>query len=281
MKTCVCIILYNKLPSESVTLNCLLDIQYIDDSKVDIFIFNNGPYSVANDKVLNNDILHLVEHLNNRPLSHIYNDFLLKNAEYDRYIILDDDTPIDDEFFHGINKYYVSKIDLQVPVIFDSKGEQRYYPLMNKKIYQGSTSEVIYNNQDFLTIGSGLVVYKSLLVKFNVIGENLFDNRFAFYGVDFSLFRRIKWLEKKNIQVNIQIPASLKHSLSRVENNFSSWRHLERIHDYALSARYYSGNKLKTFCGVILFLSKECVHLRLKNILVFFKTFINGKHPRC
>ncbi|WP_416238595.1 glycosyltransferase family 2 protein, partial [Raoultella planticola] len=58
-----------------------------------ITIVNNGPDVLLEDESIyyKSENVAIIEHLKNRPLSSIYNDFIRTN-DCDRFIILDDDT---------------------------------------------------------------------------------------------------------------------------------------------------------------------------------------------
>lgn len=281
MKTCICIVVYNKKAHESVTINHLIDSYILNDTDYLAVVINNGPLSIAGETFLDSNKITLLECLDNKPLSHIYNNLFVSFPAFDRYVILDDDTPIGIEFFNDIDKNYYDGIDLQIPIILDSDGERRYYPLINKKVFQGQPPILINPDVSILSIGSGLVIYNSLLRKFKSVEEKLFDMRYALYGVDFSLFRRVEKLKASGVLVNIQISSTIKHSLSRVDGDYSEWRQRERVYDYALSVRFYSKSKIHFVCGLLKFSAKELVKLRFKNIFLLLKTLLDGKHPRC
>lgn len=283
MKTCICIVLYNKFIEDSVTFRKLKGIGIIDNDDFQVVVVNNGPKSVSQDANLKEYNVVLEEYLNNKPLSHVYNDLFKKHPQFERYLILDDDTSIQMDFFSDIEKYYYDGVDLQIPVIMDGKGCQRFYPLINKNVVSEKlTLPITLDNSDsLLSVGSGMIIYRSLIKKFESMQMELFDRRYALYGVDFSLFRRIKLLGKNNVQVTIQIPTTLRHSLSRVDSDFSAWRHLERVYDYALSARFYSKSFMHMIIGMAIFLGKELAHCRFKHSYLLVLTFLRGKHPRC
>lgn len=52
-------------------------------------------------------------------------------------------------------------------------------------------------NDKIISIGSGLVIYKSLVECFRKDNLKLFDERYALYGVDYSFFRRIQRIKKQ------------------------------------------------------------------------------------
>ncbi|MEP9886850.1 hypothetical protein [Klebsiella sp. GG_Kp178] len=282
MKTIVTVILYNKQLDESKTLLQLLNMDY---QNYDLVVVNNGPYeitpncdfmSLLMDKLANVDIK---EYLENKPLSHIYN-LILKNKCYDRFIFLDDDSTLDTLFFTKLDAYYKDNVDLQIPLIYEITDNNLYYPLIKAKPTFLDDGEIISVRQDILSIGSGVVIYKKLVDKFNKLNLELFDNRYALYGVDFSLFRRMKLMSQRE-DFNIQIVSYIQHSLSRTTNEVNPWRHKERLIDSAISIRFYSKNLFASILRIIKLALKEIMAFRLRNVAIVLSTYFSGKHPRC
>ncbi|HCI6877333.1 TPA: hypothetical protein NPP87_004336, partial [Klebsiella quasipneumoniae subsp. similipneumoniae] len=215
-------------------------------------------------------------------LSFIYNMVLNDYEKHDRFVFFDDDSDIDDGFFESLDATYNNMMDLQLPLIFDN--DNAYYPIIDGVIYsdEKSANEKIGKYNDLFSIGSGLIIYSNLVKKFQQRNMKLFDDNFALYGVDYSFFRRIAILKNKHQEdVNVAISSKINHSLSRTSNEYSSWRHKERLLDIVLTQRYYSkGISISTLILFKLIL-KEALKLRLKNIYLIISTFIIGCHPRC
>ncbi|EIY5142794.1 hypothetical protein ML091_005605, partial [Klebsiella variicola] len=73
------------------------------------------------------------EFLDNKPLSFLYNEVINKYQHADRFILLDDDSLLDANFFFDIDSNLSSEneVDLQVPKIIDNKTEIEFYPRYN------------------------------------------------------------------------------------------------------------------------------------------------------
>ena len=285
MHTLITVIIYGKKPIESLTLNKLLELKY---DNYQLLLVNNGPeliepndsflesFSIKKNKAL------IINYTDNKALSFIYNMVLNDYEKHDRFVFFDDDSDIDDGFFESINATYNNKVDLQLPLIFDN--DNAYYPIIDGVIYsdEKSANEKIGKYNDLFSIGSGLIIYSNLVKKFQQRNMKLFDDNFALYGVDYSFFRRIAILKNKHQEdVNVAISSKINHSLSRTSNEYSSWRHKERLLDIVLTQRYYSkGISISTLILFKLIL-KEALKLRLKNIYLIISTFIIGCHPRC
>ncbi|HBR2002746.1 glycosyltransferase family 2 protein [Klebsiella pneumoniae] len=282
MKTIIAVVLYNKQLDESKTLLQLLNIDY---QNYDLVIVNNGPaeiksncdfMSLLKNKLANVDI---GEYLENKPLSHIYN-LILKNKSYDRFIFLDDDSTLDNQFLIKLDAHYKDNVDLQIPLIYEITDNNLYYPLIKAKPTFFEDGEIISARQDILSIGSGLVIYKNLVDKFTKLNLELFDNRYALYGVDFSLFRRMKSMSQRE-DFKIQIVSYIQHSLSRNTNEVNPLRYKERLIDSSISIRFYSRNLFTSILRIIKLSLKEIMAFRLKNVVVIFSSYFSGKHPRC
>ncbi|MCF8601174.1 hypothetical protein [Klebsiella sp. 2019SCSN059] len=285
MNSIILIVLYDKNISDSLTLQTICNNTY---AQYDIVIINNGPNKINLDDVLFKALddgrrkINYIEYLDNRPLSVIYNDFLKEyNDSYDRFIIFDDDSIIPNSFFEELDSEYTNDIDLQLPIVLNKNNNEVCYPIINGEIYNSKNMLPSSYADDVFSIGSGLVIYKSLIKKMALIELELFDVRFAFYGVDFSLFRRIRILKSKNIISNIKVTSFISHSLSKKERSLNEWRGLERGYDGVLSARFYS----KSIAHCLFFIMKalliEVKYLRLSNVFRILIVLYKGKHPKC
>lgn len=286
VKTIVAVVIFGKQPTDSLTLKKLYSIKNINYK---LLIINNGPAMVTIDdsllqSFLNNKGIELSieNYIENRPLSIIYNEVIGNNKVFERFVLFDDDSDLDDDFFSDLDATVQSNTDLQLPVILD-KGVI-YYPVINGKPVQEqcmhSMNKLEYSDGLF-SIGSGLVIYNSLVEKFNSINMKLFDDRFALYGVDYSLFRRLSMLRNLHIDVNIIISSKINHSLSRIDDKFSPWRHKERLYDIVLTEKYYSKNIFSSLLSLIKLSMVELLKGRGRNVSLIIYTFFIGHHPRC
>lgn len=274
----ILVVLYGKSICESMTLNSLSKYR-LKNSK--LVIHNNGPESVVFDgelyEKLNDSFdfnVEAVNDLNNTPLSKIYNQlFIVYSAE--RFIILDDDTQLSDSFVFSIEN---ACADLDVPRIISSSNGISYYPISDGVVIADNTE---LNANNVLSIGSGLIINTSLIDKFNNYNLNVFDENYALYGVDYSLFRRIWWLVKQGESVDVRSSSFLIHSLSRVNKNErkNKTRNKERVLDVAITARRYP-----TLYTCYIFLRKlvgEFLKMNASNVVDMIKAYVHGCHPRC
>ncbi|WP_194150476.1 hypothetical protein [Ewingella americana] len=283
-KTILVVILYNKTLKESLTLNCLMSDAY---ANIDLLIINNGPKPLEVDE----DFIHTLgffvngietkEFIDNKPLSWIYNSLFNEYHDYERFILFDDDSVLNKNYIKKLDQYHSSDIDLQIPNIREKTNGKFYYPALDQIVQNFSDGEKINPKYSVISIGSGLVIYRSLVDKFAEMNMELFDSRFALYGVDFSFFNRIGLLKNKNINVTIQVVGTLNHSLSRVDESYCKWRTTERLYDNVLSIKYYSRSQLTILIQILKLSCKQLVKFRISNLVLIIIIFIRGKHPRC
>ncbi|BDA88563.1 hypothetical protein E3AUHO_12490 [Klebsiella pneumoniae subsp. pneumoniae] len=277
MNSILLVILYNKNFNQSSTLESLLHSKYDGD----LLIFNNGPLSLD---ITDSFYLQLKnkfrfvgfnEDCSNRPLSVIYNDFV-KEYKYDRYFFFDDDTNVTDEFLSSKNN---NSIDVSLPIIKSITDKKAYYPRVNNVVCE---HEIFLNDSDYvISIGSGLMITSKLIDKFNAEQMTLFDERFSLYGVDFSLFRRIKLLRTKNIQINIEIAGELCHSLSRVDGRESTFRIRERSIDVVLTKILYpTENAFINYLSIFKVLIKTVARMDLQGLSILSSVIKHRAHPR-
>ena len=238
MNTIIFVIIYNKKVEESKTILSLLKMEC---ENYDLKIINNGP-ELVDVNYVENELCNkktnvtLEQYLENKPLSILYNKLLKESYSYDRFIFFDDDTLIPECFFGDINSSFYNGLDLQLPKIISDLDKTIYYPLVNDVVISSNAEKIKLKHDDSIfSIGSGLIIYKSLLEKFNVNNKKLFDERFAFYGVDVSLFKRINLLKKTGTSFNIQLCSEIYHDLSRVNSKNNFFRERESMYDSILS----------------------------------------------
>lgn len=276
MRSLLLIVLYNKEIRDSQTVVSLLKTNYAGE----LLIFNNGPKSILQDNAILNTLkskyerVYFEEDVSNRPLSVMYNDVLLKEG-YDEYFLFDDDTSLPIDFF-DIEK---DKSDIVIPLIKNFSNEEVFYPLVNGKVEY--TLGILKNSDYVLSVGSGLMLSKSLVDKFLRNNLKPFDERFSLYGVDFSLFRRIDILKSLGEQVYIKVYGRLNHSLSRIDEKTSKWREIERLTDKILTKIHYSKRSpIVTYSHIaFIVLQKICVG-DITSAKIILKLIKSKCHPR-
>lgn len=275
-KIALVVVIFNKKLDESETIKSLLGFNKAIDS---LLIVNNGPTEIDGDDVILSELekIHhkvvLENQIQNKPLSWIYNDFI-KQYKVDRYAIFDDDTIISIEYCEKI-LFDTGHYDLGLPSIKSSHDGKVYYPVVRS--YPKEPQEEYYQyDKTTYSIGSGLVIgcgLKKMMI--NEFGE-VFDHHFALYGVDISLFRRLNRLQYTDkLIVNTQ--AELSHYLSKFSKDISDFRKKELLIDQVLQFRWYRNNT-KHISSMILGL---ILKFKVAELRLIFKTFFEGKHPRC
>lgn len=275
MKTIVMVvILYGKRFEESKTLQSLMRFSHQLDQ---LLIVNNGPESLdSHDSffiALSKKHKHVEfeNQIQNKPLSWIYNDFI-NSIDADYYVLFDDDTEINLDYENYL--FQMDNIDLELPKIISIIDKKQYYPKLNKQII--SENSVIESGGELFSIGSGLIISNKIKITFKKYNLELFDSRFALYGVDFSFFRRLNKLERDSLLISTQ--TFLNHSLSSVEGVISKWRAKERLYDEVLSIKYYRSLPYLRFIKLIF---RHTLSSKFSSIFEILKTYFYGKHPRC
>lgn len=278
MKAITLVVIYNKKIEDSTTIKSLLLSNYSGD----LYIFNNGPaaINVSADclESLQEKYSHIniFEDVNNRPLSTIYNDFL-NIGDYDCYYLFDDDTAIPSNFF--ATEQHV-EYDLSLPVIVSDKSGDAVYPIVNNNVF--TENEFPFKDSDeVISIGSGLMINKSLVLKFKKIGIKPFDERFALYGVDYSLFRRLPFLKRAGYVVRIGISGMLHHSLSSEENHISAFRKRERLIDIVLTKLHYSRrNRSLQLLSILKTMAEQAIKSDFGTFKILLGVCLRQEHPR-
>jgi hypothetical protein len=275
---CMLVVIYNKQLKESTTLKSIIEYQF--DNCI-LKILNNGPSLLEIDDLFIEKIkkkflrVEIENHIENMPLSVAYNQFILKNNKANKFILLDDDTIFTQSFVDKVNETN-SDYDLELPRISSLKGNVIYYPTQEGKPV---TQNALLPADKIFSIGSGMIITSKFVKKISELGYELFDSHFALYGVDFSLFRRMRTIENNGKKFLITSSCVLHHSLSRIEGDMSISRTLERLYDTVLIARHYPSIKhVKLLLKTIL---KYAVLLKFSYVLLIIKTYFSGYHPRC
>jgi hypothetical protein len=256
---------------------------YLDE----LIIFHNGVESSEIDK---NFIYNLelkikkvsVRHFFDvRPLSWIYNGVLNEYYHGDRFIFFSDDCVLEGNYFANLNTYYSDVVDLQIPNIRDGKSKQIIYPLLNKVVNKIPDGIKIDSQYALLSMNLGLVIYRSLIEKFADCNMEVFDNRFALYGVDYNFFNRIEILKKENYEVCVQVINTIEFSVPEIAKQDGRSLEVERLYDLVLSGKYYSKNKFVLYLRLLRISFQQLIKFKFDNVELIFKIFATGKHPRC
>lgn len=275
-KIALVVIVYGKALEDALTIQSLLGFE----RKLDhLLIVNNGPTVIDENSAVLSALAQKHHHIvlenqvQNKPLSWIYNDFI-QQYDADRYAFFDDDTVVSREYCEKIlfdTEYY----HLGLPSIRSIHDGNAYYPVISSSPKEVQEGYYQYNKGTY-SIGSGLIVSRDLKkTLIDAFGE-VFDHHFAFYGVDISLFRRLDKLQCSD-QFIVNTRAELSHHLSKFSKEISDFRKKELLIDQILQFRWYRTNTKYIFKIVVGML----LHLKIAELRLVLKTFIEGKHPRC
>ncbi|HAW9460677.1 TPA: glycosyltransferase family 2 protein, partial [Escherichia coli] len=278
----IIIVIYGKECFDSRTLQSLKLCPL--HQNITLFIFNNGPrllsedkcYELFDEQIKKNKInLILKQNINNIPLSVIYNDAIKENAASDYFMILDDDTEIPSSYFaFNANRF---DFDLSVPLIKTGESEEFFYPIVDGIIPIKKQSVDDY--EEIYTISSGLMISKSLTETFKCYFNDVFDTRFAFYGIDFNFFRRLRIIKHHGHYFRLFIAEPIRHSLSRFDGEQTEWRNIERIYDVVLSLKYYEKRNMVKVVKLARLVSSSLLKFKFRSIKAIFYSLLVGMHP--
>ncbi|WP_046223478.1 glycosyltransferase family 2 protein [Vibrio sp. ECSMB14106] len=268
----ILIVVYNESLDNCTSLLSIINSDIISrfNGSLKITIVNNGPNRVSfPDYLVNyNYAITLLQPLKNLPLSKIYNETII-NSDSDYYMILDHDSNLSPEYLSDVEKICNDEFIhyLSVPIIYDDKG------IVSPIFTRESIADI--KCDDLVTgIGSGIIISSILKMDFLEKYNEVFDGRFALYGVDTSLFRRLKILNNTN---RINYIRGFDHSFSKdTAEHKSQFRMNERAIDVGISLRYYFSVDLFVY-----FLHLCFKYFNIESFILLIKYFVLGKHPRC
>lgn len=270
----ILIILYNKEVIESETIKSLINY---NNKNIDVTIFNNGPKLLSDYSITLNDMrdkfhtVEVVQCVSNKPLSILYNDFLRSHPSSRKFVILDDDSIITNDYFLAMTSYNAT--DLIIPRIRSIHDKKVYYPIVNKVILEKNKERI---DSKVMSIASGIILDKTIVDKFILHGLTVFDENYALYGVDTSFFKRVNHLRDNGVSITIHCKGDIIHSLSRVNMSDSKFRIIERMYDLAISTRRYP-----SILNFIYYSKALCLNIFNKDIFIALLIgFFQGVHPR-
>lgn len=200
-----------------------------------IVVWNNGPnlFSLTDRTELKrfSDQVSLVETIENRSLSDIYNKFVEMN-DSDCYIILDDDTNITNDYLCAINDIHSQGVYL--PLV-TSKSELISPRYGNKPIT--NIADFTYINKEIMAIGSGLAFTCDVADQIKLRYGDVFDRRFFLYGVDSTFMCRVN-----KLGCMISLLPGFDHDLSvNIDESYkvTQFRVKENSYALGLKIRYY------------------------------------------
>ncbi|GAC1038243.1 hypothetical protein thsps117_30010 [Pseudomonas sp. No.117] len=278
MRTLFLVVLYGLRPRDSATLRSLL-AQPLASLPADsgLLVWNNGPQAL--DEAERQALLAapgwtrvlITEDLGNPPLSRVYNQALQQDAE--RLVVLDQDTVVDGRYLQALSR----EAELLVPLVLGA-GTIRY-PHQHKAVV---TEEGPLDPQATVTISSGLCLTQGLAQRIAARHGDVFDERFALYGVDVSFFLRVQELAREE-PVQLLCAGVLDHSLSELEAETPAqrrFRDIEKFYVALLLRLHYKGasrGKVLRYLGRQLLGNRLYLYGVLPQML---QTVFRGRHPR-
>ncbi|BAV11793.1 putative glycosyl transferase family 2 [Moraxella osloensis] len=277
MKVCFLIVIYNKELLDSLSLKTLIKLIRQRNEKAICRIVNNGPLEVKkidSDQYPKNLVIDFQQSISNRPLSKIYNEFLNDYVDNDRFVILDDDSELSENYLHRV--FDIEEFDLELPKIYNEKFDL-FYPLVDWKIIHKSLTLMPVNKSEIFSIGSGLIISQKLLKIFRDNSKMLFNENFSLYGVDFSLFWEIKSIKAYN-DITITSKSYLIHNMS-LHGKINYYKRRELLISFALLFRHYPA--MVNFKNFAYRLRESLINREFELVFIMIKIYLSGTHPNC
>jgi hypothetical protein len=268
----ILVVVYGRMVEDSLSYSALINCAELYSDLALVF-WNNGPKSVVFNSELSN--VFFMETINNEKLSYIYNSFIDRWPS-ESYMLLDDDSILDNSF---LDRAIHTSCDVAVGVILDDGIP--CYPLVDGVITDLS-QQYFLRDVSLMSIGSGLIMKRSIIDKLSSIFDKVFDEKFNIYGVDTSFFLRLQMIDPEDFKFEV-IP-SIVHSLSKNKTESVAamqFRIRERSRDIALTLIHYNSevNSLKILLSVFLnsFLAMLGMRKRLYSIRLLIKFLFDRK----
>lgn len=274
------VLLYRKEVNASETLNSIKQLSLKGNNSL-LVIWNNGPkpliaHDVKEFEQLGFDVI-IKETVENESLSKVYNRFI-DDVNSDKYIILDDDSCLNQQYIDEV--YALTGDDLGVPLILSNK--KLTGPRLNRKLCNKNSR--VNDKDKFFAIGSGLVIGADTAAKMKSDHQQVFDERFYFYGVDSTFFFRVK---QSGLSQKITIITGFEHSFSHLlkeSYTVTEFRLKELSYDIGLRLRYYKPLRTGIFLLLKESVSSVVKSLRNKKQKIAIKhlltAYLSGKHYR-
>jgi GT2 family glycosyltransferase len=265
------VVLYSTEPENSKTLRSLSSVDF-SKHKID------ADYCIQDNSLQGFDlssIQKILGHVNyyhsgeNKKLSTVYNALIKDNRNCDYYIVLDDDSVIDESYLLSLTPFFESKLKVAIPIIkhngdLISPGRVsgvRGYALKDSNVGIGAVK-----SSNLVAMMSGTVLSKS------IVDELKFDERLSFYGVDTKFFLSYSRL----YDVIFILDTTLEHE-SALRENLSDFSALERRLTNLILSKVYvfddvKHHRVKISLYVVAFVAKRIIKTRNLNYILLLKT---------
>lgn len=286
MSFSIIVILYNSSINNSTTLQSMLNAD-LPEGSVSLSIWNNGPslldkadidtyQGLAQSKGISVEVQ---QDIRNIALSKVYN-FVVDKGNFDFFIPLDQDTQLAKDFFIKIEQQQA--LDLVLPIVYaEGQGDLIRFPF-NTKTKQAVVDEQVVDTRAITSVTSAMAINKRLVALFKQHNLTVFDESFAFYGIDTAFFLNLHRVAATE-QVACGCFGRIEHSLSTYvqENKQASYRRSIEFLYYAILYRLNYKNKSRL--SMLFFLLSRLLKGRIKD----FKSLKNAlyciiykRHPR-
>lgn len=270
-------------------INIIKLYENIKDVQLKIVLWNNGPNKLEDPRdsisMMIGEVgldVDYVETIDNMPISAVYNNFI-ENYHCKWYVIFDDDSNPGASYFNFFKEGSIEFFDIMTPII--RANSVFLGPSCDKKIISESRDVVIKKNTRFMFIGSGLALNRRIIDRVKKKYGDVFDERYALYGVDTTFCLRLKFLSE-DAAVRWRISSEMTHSLSRltkVNRASAAMRRKERGIDFGVTIRCYPSLDWVVVLGKVVFnrtFRRDALDSGVPSVFWTLMGIFFGRHPR-
>jgi hypothetical protein len=265
------VVLYSTEPGSSKTLRSLSNVDFLKH-KIDAAYCIHDNSSSGFDLSAIQKILGDVNYYHtgeNKMLSTVYKELIEDNRECDYYIILDDDSVIDDSYLLSLAPFFESKLKVAIPLIKhngDLISPGRVSGVRGYALKESSVRVGAIKSTNLVAMMSGTVLSKS------IVEELRFDERLSFYGVDTKFFLSYSRL----YDVIFILNTTLEHE-SALRENLSNFNALQRRLTNLILSKVYvfddvKYHRIKISFYVVVFVAKRIITTKNLNYISLLKT---------
>lgn len=248
------IVVYNKNCDESITYNCLKDVNGIN-----IILCDNSDPGFNNKNKLNPDDKIYIDMQGNKGLSKAYNAAISTIKDYEGYVCLfDDDTTVTSNYFDELKSLIDNnKSDIYLPIVSNSKGIMS--PVQFRKYHIRRFDNISNIKYEYLAgINSGMAINLALFKNYQY-DENMF--------LDFIDYKFILDMRNRDAKLHV-MNAEIIQSFSIETNDITSAKKRFKIKKKDLRYFYKDGLLLRLYYFYLITRLKLGLLLRYKSLSI-------------
>ncbi len=273
------VVIFSQPAEKTETLRALSQIDF-DKLNIKPFFFirdnskDGHPRKFFDDKLRYD---YFVDHdFINQKLSVVYNQMVAYSVKNktgsDMYVFLDDDSKINDEYFHKLIDFYESEASVGIPIIHNNDeviSPGKLDKVKGRSITREQFHIGVNENDKFVAMMSGTAIKETVFS----IDKIMFCEKLSFYGVDTKFF--LDFWQKHNtvfiLDYSLQHHSALRDKNYDFNSMYARLSNVMRAHFYIFSnERRY---KIKLFTYFPRFILGKVVKFKDLRFLILFKNY--------